>query len=230
MIDPATLPSIGCVIPVCEAQDSISQVIESLLRQSRVPGVIHVVATGASDATARAASRYAGAHTPVTELGAQPTEVFVHHLNEDPEQKSGALNYGYALVEGHDFLLHVDGDTTAAADAVERLRADAVADRLIGVVSSVAATHGVATAPGGSFALYSMRALRDVMAQNRRTTPWPAGTGAQNAMRVQIERAGYAATINPFVHAMYAGHTPPMTVAFGERARKSWGDAGLGNR
>lgn len=129
--------TIGCVIPAYNEEDSIAAVIEGLLAQTRVPDVIHVVVNNTSDGTVRAASAYAGPHTVVTSLGEQFTEVFVHDIGKNPDKKVGALNYGYALVEGYDFLLGVDGDTVAEARAVEYLETEAVSDSRIGGISAI---------------------------------------------------------------------------------------------
>jgi cellulose synthase/poly-beta-1,6-N-acetylglucosamine synthase-like glycosyltransferase len=129
--------TIGCVIPAYNEESSIAQVIEGLLAQTRVPDVIHVVVNNTSDATVRVASEYAGPHEVVTELGEQFTEVFVHDIGKNPDKKVGALNYGYALVEGYDYLLGVDGDTVADARAVEYLEAEAVSDTRIGGISAI---------------------------------------------------------------------------------------------
>ncbi|MGN6218979.1 MAG: glycosyltransferase family 2 protein, partial [Microbacterium sp.] len=129
--------TIGCVIPAYNEEASIAAVIEGLLAQTRVPDVIHVVVNNTSDATVRIASEFAGPHEVVTELGEQFTEVFVHDIGKNPDKKVGALNYGYTLVEGYDYLLGVDGDTVADARAVEYLEAEAVSDTRIGGISAI---------------------------------------------------------------------------------------------
>jgi biofilm PGA synthesis N-glycosyltransferase PgaC len=90
-----------------------------------------------SDATVAIASGFAGAHEITTELGEQFTEVFVHDIGKNPDKKVGALNYGYSLVEGYDYLLGVDGDTVADRRAVETLEAEAVNDTRIGGISAI---------------------------------------------------------------------------------------------
>ncbi len=145
--------TIGCVIPASNRQDSIAHVIESVLAQTRVPDVIHVVVSSTSDATVEIASQYAGRHELVTELGAQFTEVFVHDIGENPGRKIDELAYGHTLVEGYDYLLGVDVDTVAGTKAVEYLERAAVADSRIGGISAfsriddTAALGGRATNP-----------------------------------------------------------------------------------
>ncbi|MFM2721102.1 glycosyltransferase family 2 protein [Microbacterium mcarthurae (nom. nud.)] len=129
--------TIGCIIPAYNEEESIAQVIEALLGQTRVPDVIHVVVNNTSDATVKIASEYSGPHEITTELGEQFTEVFVHDIGKNPDKKVGALNYGYSLVEGYDYLLGVDGDTIADSKAVEYLETEAVSDSRIGGISAI---------------------------------------------------------------------------------------------
>ena len=129
--------TIGCVIPAYNEEESIAGVIEGLLAQTRVPDVIHVIANNTSDNTVKIAAGYAGPHEVTTELGTQFTEVFVHDIGKNPDKKVGALNYGYSLVEGYDYLLGVDGDTIADSRAVEYLESEAVGDSRIGGISAI---------------------------------------------------------------------------------------------
>jgi biofilm PGA synthesis N-glycosyltransferase PgaC len=129
--------TIGCVVPAYNEEESIADVLRSLLGQSRVPDVIHVVVNNTSDATVKIASEFSGPHEITTELGEQFTEVFVHDIGKNPDKKVGALNYGYALVEGYDYLLGVDGDTIADRRAVEFLEGEAVGDSRIGGISAI---------------------------------------------------------------------------------------------
>ncbi|MDF2991675.1 MAG: glycosyltransferase [Microbacterium sp.] len=129
--------TIGCVIPAYNEEESIADVIEALLGQTRVPDVIHVVVNNTSDNTVKIASEYSGPHEISTDLGEQFTEVFVHDIGKNPDKKVGALNYGYSLVEGYDYLLGVDGDTIADSQAVEYLETEAVSDSRIGGISAI---------------------------------------------------------------------------------------------
>jgi cellulose synthase/poly-beta-1,6-N-acetylglucosamine synthase-like glycosyltransferase len=129
--------TIGCIIPAYNEEESIAGVIESLLGQTRVPDVIHVVVNNSSDGTVRVASEFAGPHQIENDLGEQFTEVFVHDIGKNPDKKVGALNYGYSLVEGYDYLLGVDGDTMADSKAVEYLETEAVSDSRIGGISAI---------------------------------------------------------------------------------------------
>ncbi|CAN5175648.1 hypothetical protein BH11ACT5_BH11ACT5_00580 [soil metagenome] len=130
-------PTIGCVIPAYNEADSIASVLESLLAQTRLPDVIHVIVNNSTDDTVAIASAFAGPHTVEIDGEEQFTEIYVHDIGKNPDKKVGALNYGYSLVEGCDYLLGVDGDTTAAPNAVEALEAEIASDTRIGGISAI---------------------------------------------------------------------------------------------
>lgn len=136
---PVHCPTIGCVVAASNDETTIAAVISALLSQTRVPDVIHVVVTGSSDQTVHTASAFAGPHETVTGLGEQFTEVFVHDIGVTPDGRAGALNYGFALVEGYDYLLSVDGDTVADPHALEHLAAEMESDSRIGGISAIRA-------------------------------------------------------------------------------------------
>ncbi|WP_438353770.1 glycosyltransferase family 2 protein [Microbacterium sp. CJ88] len=204
--------TIGCIIPAYNEEESIAQVIEGLLAQTRVPDVIHVVVNNTTDKTVQIASAFAGPHEIVTELGEQFTEVFVHDIGRNPDKKVGALNYGYALVEGYDYLLGVDGDTVAEAHAVEYLETEIIGDSRIGGISAIYTIdnrpfRGMASflisgqrsqfaafnlqnllrgrnmaVLGGQFSIFSTHALREVMEQNHQTTPWVKDSEVEDSL------------------------------------------------
>lgn len=180
--------SIGCVVPAHNKEDSIAQVLEALLGQTRVPDVIHVVVSNTSDRTVGIASSYAGPHEVATELGEQFTEVFVHDIGRIPGTRAGALNYGYTLVEGHDYLLGVDGDVVADVTAVEHLEAEATSDSRIGGISAISSL-------GALFSIFLTQALRDVMNDNHRSTPWIDGSEDADTLSRQLESAGYLSRV-----------------------------------
>jgi len=129
--------TIGCVIPAYNEAESIAEVIESLLAQTRVPDVIHVIVNNTTDDTVRIASEFAGPHTRIVDGEEQTTEVYVHDIGLNRDKKVGALNYGFTLVEGCDYLLGVDGDTTAEPDAVKALEDEINSDTRIGGISAI---------------------------------------------------------------------------------------------
>lgn len=129
--------TIGCIIPAYNEADSIASVLQSLLNQTRIPNVIHVIVNNTTDDTVRVAGEFAGPHMRVDEDGEQFTEIFIHDIGKNPDKKVGALNYGYALVEGCDYLLGVDGDTTAEPTAVADLENEIASDSRIGGISAI---------------------------------------------------------------------------------------------
>lgn len=134
---PTFRPTIGCIIPAYNEQDSIRNVLRSLLKQSRLPNTIHVVVNNSTDKTFAVASKFAGKHTVKRKKRMQTTEIFVHDIGKNADKKVGALNYGYSLVDDCDYLLGVDGDTTLHKDAIERLEAEIVSDPRIGGISAI---------------------------------------------------------------------------------------------
>ena len=109
---PTYRPTVGCIIPAYNEAETIAGVLDSLLQQTRLPDVIHLVVNNTSDESVEIASHYAGPHSRMTPSGEQHTIIYVHDIGKNPEKKVGALNYGYSLVEHMDYLLGVDGDTT----------------------------------------------------------------------------------------------------------------------
>lgn len=130
-------PTVGCVIPAYNEAETIADVLDSLLSQTRMPDVVHVVINNTSDSSTEIAAHYAGLHTRVRDGIDEFTEIYVHDIGKNPDKKVGALNYGYSLVEGMDYFLGVDGDTTAEPTAVEDLLAEMEGDGRIGGVSAI---------------------------------------------------------------------------------------------
>lgn len=134
---PTYRPTVGCIIPAYNEAETIAGVLDSLLQQTRLPDVIHLIVNNTSDDSVEIASHYAGPHTRRTATGEQSTIVYVHDIGKNPDKKVGALNYGYSLVEHMDYLLGVDGDTTPEPDAVEHLVNEIASDDRIGGISAI---------------------------------------------------------------------------------------------
>jgi biofilm PGA synthesis N-glycosyltransferase PgaC len=134
---PSYRPTIGCVIPAYNEAESIASVLDSLLAQTRLPDIIHVIVNNTTDDTVKIASDYAGPHVRDINGREQFTEIYVHDIGKNRDKKVGALNYGFTLVEGTDYLLGVDGDTTADPTAVEHLEAEINSDSRIGGISAI---------------------------------------------------------------------------------------------
>jgi biofilm PGA synthesis N-glycosyltransferase PgaC len=128
---------IACVIPAYNEQETIADVLESLLSQTRLPDVIHVVINNTDDDTVEIANRFAGRHHRVVKGEQYETTVQVHDMGVNPDKKVGALNFGYRLSRGYDYILGVDGDTTVDRNAVEWLEKEIVDDPRIGGISAI---------------------------------------------------------------------------------------------
>ena len=130
--------TIACVIPAYNEEDSIVDVLRALLRQSRLPDVIHVVINNSDDETFYLAREFAGPHEHTYQDVTYRTEVFVHDIGSNKDKKVGALNYGFAQVcDEYDYFLGVDGDTVVDKMAVEHLEAEIISDPRMGGISAI---------------------------------------------------------------------------------------------
>lgn len=156
---PVRRATIGAIIPAYNEGSTIKSVLKGILRQTRLPDVVHVVVNNTSDRTFAKASKLAGEHTRRRRGVEQTTRVYVHDLGTLADKKVGALNYGYRLVHGTDYLLGVDGDTVLAKDAVERLEAEMSSDPRIGGISAIYTVDNVTPrGPLSRFLLTGQRA------------------------------------------------------------------------
>lgn len=130
--------TIACVIPAYNEEDTIGEVLQALLKQTRLPDVIHVVVNNSTDETFYMAREFAGPHENVYQDTMYRTEVFVHDIGSNNDKKVGALNYGFAQVcDDYDYFLGVDGDTVAHRHAVEHLEEEILSDPRIGGISAI---------------------------------------------------------------------------------------------
>ena len=129
--------TISCVIPCYNEQDTIAAVLQSLLSQTRLPDVIHVVINNTDDDTPDIARRFEGPHERTVRGVTFSTYVYVHDIGVNPDKKVGALNYGYYVSRGHDYVLGVDGDTTLDRRCVEWLESEMTSDPRIGGLSAI---------------------------------------------------------------------------------------------
>ncbi|MFT4263340.1 MAG: glycosyltransferase [Nocardioides sp.] len=130
-------PTVGCVVPAYNEAVSIAGVLDSMLSQTRRPDAIHVIVNNTTDDTARIAAWYAGAHEMLVDGERVITEIHVHDLGTMDDKKVGALNYGFRLVDGMDYLLGIDGDTSADPYAVQQLIEEMESDPTIGGISAI---------------------------------------------------------------------------------------------
>jgi len=129
--------TISCVIPAYNEESTIADVLTSLLAQTRLPDVIHVIINNTDDDTPEIARRFAGRHERTVKGQVFETVVHVHDIGENPDKKVGALNFGYYVSRGYDYILGVDGDTTLDRRCVEWLEKEMVSDPRIGGISAI---------------------------------------------------------------------------------------------
>ncbi|HSY16526.1 MAG TPA: glycosyltransferase [Jatrophihabitantaceae bacterium] len=129
--------TIACVIPAYNEQETIESVIRSLLAQTRPPDAIFVIVNNTDDDTIEIATRSVGTHRRAVRGENFTTIVRVHDIGKNADKKVGALNYGYRLARGYDYLLGVDGDTTLERETVECLELEMVDDPRIGGLSAI---------------------------------------------------------------------------------------------
>lgn len=129
--------TISCIIPAYNEEDTIADVLTSLLAQTRLPDEIHVIVNNTDDDTAEIAQNFAGEHFRTVRGEQFRTMVFVHDIGVNPDKKVGALNAGYYVSRGADYILGVDGDTTLDRHCVEWLEKEMVTDPRIGGLSAI---------------------------------------------------------------------------------------------
>jgi cellulose synthase/poly-beta-1,6-N-acetylglucosamine synthase-like glycosyltransferase len=129
--------TISCIIPAYNEEGTIADVLSSLLSQTRLPDVIHVIINNTDDDTPEIARRFAGPHERTVKGEVFRTHVHVHDIGENADKKVGALNFGYYLSRGYDYILGVDGDTTLDRRCVEWLEKEMVTDPRIGGLSAI---------------------------------------------------------------------------------------------
>ncbi len=151
--------TIACVIPAYNEQDSIEAVVRSILGQSRPPDAIFVIVNNTDDDTIEIARKFEGGHRRSVKGEVFSTMVEVHDIGKNADKKVGALNYGYRLARGYDYLLGVDGDTTLDHHAVEWLEAEMVDDPRIGGLSAIyTIDYDTVKGPGAKFLVAGQRA------------------------------------------------------------------------
>ena len=130
--------TIACVIPAYNEEDTIVEVLKAILKQSRLPDVIHVVINNTDDETFYLAREFAGRHEHTYQDLTYQTEVFVHDIGVNTDKKVGALNYGFSQVcDDYDYFLGVDGDTILDKHAVAHLEEEILSDPRVGGVSAI---------------------------------------------------------------------------------------------
>lgn len=129
--------TIACIIPAYNEQETIGDVLRSLLAQTRLPDVIHVIVNNTDDNTLEVCQPFIGYHERTVKGVTYGTRIYVHDMGENADKKVGALNYGFRLSRTYDYILGVDGDTTLDKHAVEYLELEIVDDPRIGGISAI---------------------------------------------------------------------------------------------
>ncbi|GMA32705.1 hypothetical protein GCM10025875_26970 [Litorihabitans aurantiacus] len=204
--------SVVCIIPAYNEADSIESVLEGLLAQTRLPDAVHVVINNSSDNSFELARAYAGEYSVERGGEVQSTAIYVHDMGKVADKKVGALNYGFRLAQGADFLLGVDGDTVMAPDALELLEAEISSDPRIGGISAIYTVDNHTRNPvasllltgqraqfaafnlqnllrgrnmavlGGQSSIFRMSALHEVMRQYHQDTPWVSDSEVEDSL------------------------------------------------
>ncbi|WP_411374082.1 glycosyltransferase family 2 protein [Arthrobacter sp. MPF02] len=234
----STRAGIACVIPAYNEEETIADVLSSLLNQTRLPDVIHVVINNTDDETFFIAREFAGPHERTYRDVTQRTEVFIHDIGVNKDKKVGALNYGFAQVcDDFDYFLGVDGDTVVDQYAVEQLEQEILSDPRIGGISAIYTVAELEkkgfianfltagqraqfaafnmdnllrgrnmAVLGGQCSLLSMEALKNVMVDNRQSTPWVKDSEVEDSLlSLQIKNLGYATKISATARASVGG-------------------------
>jgi cellulose synthase/poly-beta-1,6-N-acetylglucosamine synthase-like glycosyltransferase len=129
--------TIACVVPAYNEEETIGAVLQSILDQTRPPEVVFVVVNNTDDNTLDVTERFIGTHSRVVKGTRYTTRVEVHDIGANPDKKVGALNHGWRLSRGHDYLLGVDGDTTLDRHCLEWLEKEMTDDERIGGLSAI---------------------------------------------------------------------------------------------
>jgi cellulose synthase/poly-beta-1,6-N-acetylglucosamine synthase-like glycosyltransferase len=246
--------TISCIIPAYNEQDTIAEVLESLLAQTRLPDVIHVIVNNTDDNTLEVCAPFIGHHERTVKGVRFETRIYVHDMGENSDKKVGALNYGFRLSRNFDYILGVDGDTTLDRRAVEHLELEMVDDPRIGGISAIysidkskirggAAKFLVAgqraqfagfnmdnllrgrnmAVLGGQCSLFSVPALKAVMARYHQRSPWVRDSEVEDSkLSLQIKDVGYSTKISARARA-FVGAMTNLRALHGQQVKWNYG-------
>jgi biofilm PGA synthesis N-glycosyltransferase PgaC len=230
------------LIPAHNEEDSIGNVLNALLTQTRVPDRIVVIADNCTDKTEAIARRFRG--------------VTVMRTVGNTERKVGALNQAWLRWQaGYDYVAGIDADTILAPDCLQQLEAElAVTARPGGVMARYTfdqrlGASGMArllirmqrlefaswTADalrrnrktyvlGGQASLFSNEALRAVAERNQTRGPWDTSTQVEDMQLTgDLKAMKYSTNVSVGARA-YAG--PMLTMRALWAQRRKW-DEGM---
>lgn len=203
---------IACIIPAYNEAETIEQVLQGLLAQTRLPDSVHVIINNSSDASFDIARGYAGQYSVERNDREQSTTIYVHDMGRVGDKKVGALNYGFRLAAGAEYLLGVDGDTVLEPNALELLEAEIASDPRIGGISAIYTVDNDARRPlaslllagqraqfaafnlqnllrgrnmavlGGQASIFRMSVLEEVMGHYHQHTPWVSDSEVEDSL------------------------------------------------
>lgn len=153
-----TTATVAAIIPAYNEEDSIEATIESLLSQTRPPNAIFIMVNNCTDETFYVANAFAGIHELKHREDRFTCVITVLDMGKNDHKKVGALNLGWSMAEGFDYILGVDGDTVLDKKCVQYLMAEMIDDSRIGGISAIYGfDQSAIRGPGGSFLVRSQR-------------------------------------------------------------------------
>jgi biofilm PGA synthesis N-glycosyltransferase PgaC len=230
------------LIPSHNEEDSIGNVLNALLTQTRVPDRIVVIADNCTDKTEQIARRFRG--------------VTVMRTVGNTERKVGALNQAWNRWQaGYDYVAGIDADTILAPDCLQQLEAElAVTPRPGGVMARYTFDQRIGASGmarllirmqrlefaawtadalrrnrktyvlGGQVSLFSNDALRAVAEHNQTRGPWDTSTQVEDMQLTgDLKAMRYSANVSASARA-YAG--PMLNLRSLWAQRRKW-DEGM---
>jgi biofilm PGA synthesis N-glycosyltransferase PgaC len=194
------------MVPAHNEEDTIAGVIEHILKQTRKPDRVVIIADNCTDDTIKIATRY------IREARNNGIDLQVMETVGNTDRKVGALTQGWQRhAHEFDFLAGVDGDTLLMPSCLNDLEEELVRNPSAGGImarytfdqdvgrtmlaknlvrlqrhefASWNAEHGYRNRRtyvlGGQATLFSVRSLADVQAQYRRNSPWVPTTQVED--------------------------------------------------
>lgn len=127
-VAPGTRTGVSIVVPCCDVEDRLNQLVESLLAQTYRPLEIVLVENNSVDGTWSALERLAAQHREITALSVD--------VEEDEYACSVAINVGVSYAR-YDVILRMDDDTHLRTDAVATALAEMQAARAVAVACNL---------------------------------------------------------------------------------------------
>lgn len=206
--EPGARATLGCLVAISDGGTAIGDVLDSLLVQTRRPDDIHVVVNTPDSEAPRIAGGYAGIHLRSSPSDTETTHLYVHDIGDRPGNRTDALDYGFAFVEGLDYLLDVDtvvDDPLVLESLLDRISADTGLGalrtagpaterpgRLSGLLLPPHRRRDITDQPRGRVTIFSIDALRRIADKSGRTGPWGGEDEKADARLIwQLSRAGY---------------------------------------